>query len=86
MLGLLLCSSAADPRHGSPVRATAVKADFREIFFAARRLSDSTECDAPCQPGQFKALPLVALCGGGGCTVEAQRAKIAEAPQAVLSP
>eukprot|EP00439_Symbiodinium_sp_Y106_P084467 s1099_g25.t2 len=35
-----------------------------------RRLSDSTECNAPCQPGQFKALPLVALCGGGGCTVE----------------
>ncbi|CAE7828037.1 unnamed protein product [Symbiodinium sp. CCMP2456] len=48
VLGIFLCSSAADPR----------------------RLSDSTECDAPCQPGQFKALPLVALCGGGGCTVE----------------
>ncbi|CAE7782105.1 unnamed protein product [Symbiodinium pilosum] len=38
--------------------------------FGQRRLSDSTECSAPCQPSQFKALPLVALCGGGGCTVE----------------
>ncbi|CAJ1327113.1 unnamed protein product [Effrenium voratum] len=40
------------------------------LVSANAQLRTSTTCSIPCKPGEFKADPLVVLCGGGRCTAE----------------